>query len=77
MLADVGWWKEVLKLNFRQYGQMEEQSQEEDQAWRKSEGRRSERETVRREKPQVREKVGKSRATLCFSNVLWLGRGEK
>ena len=36
-------------------------------------GRRPEREKVRREKMQVREKVGKSRATLCFSNVLCSG----
>ena len=30
-------------------------------------------EKVRREKMQVREKVGKSRNTMFFSSVLWLG----
>ena len=35
-----GYSKEVWKLNFRQYEQMEEDSQEEAQTWRKSEGRR-------------------------------------
>ena len=43
------------------------QSQEEPRTWRKSEGRRSEMEKVRREKMQVREKVGKSRNTVFFS----------
>ena len=43
--------------------QMEKHSQGEVQTWRKSEGRRSEREKVRREKRQLREKVGKSRNT--------------
>ena len=38
--------------------------------------RRSEMEKVRREKMQVREKVGKSQNTL-FSNVLWLRRVKK
>ena len=38
--------------------------------------RSSEMEKVRREKMQVREKVGKSRNTV-FSNVLWLRRVEK
>ena len=42
--------KKVWKLNFRQYGQTEKNSQEEAQPWRKSEGRRSEMEKVRREK---------------------------
>ena len=42
------------------------QSQEETRTWRKSEGRRSEMEKVRREKMQVREKVGKSRNTVFF-----------
>ena len=32
--------KEVWKLNFPQYGQMEKHSQEETRKWRKSEGRR-------------------------------------
>ena len=41
-------------------------SQEETQTWRKSEGRREEMEKVRREKMQVREKVGKSRNTVFF-----------
>ena len=49
----------------------EKHSQEEAQAWRKSEGRRSEAEKirdgeVRRGKMQVREKVGKSRNTVFF-----------
>ena len=35
------------------------------------------RERVRRQKIQMREKVGKSRNTLCFSNDLWLRRVEK
>ena len=39
-------------------------------------GRNSDVEKVRREKMQVREKVGKSRNTV-FSNVLWLRRVEK
>ena len=34
-------------------------------------------ETVRREEMQVREKVGESPKTMCFSNVLWLRRVEK
>ena len=42
--------KEVWKLKFRQYGQIEKHSQEEDQRWRKPEGRRSEMEKARREK---------------------------
>ena len=42
--------KEVWKLNFRQYGQMEKRSQEEARTGRKSEVRRSEREKVRSEK---------------------------
>ena len=54
-----------------QYGQMKstarkKQSQEETRTWRKSEGSRSEMEKVRREKLQVREKVGKSRNTVFF-----------
>ena len=44
----------------------EKHSQEETQTWRKSEGRRSEMETVRREKMQVREKAGTSRNTVFF-----------
>ena len=44
----------------------EKHSQEEAQAWRKSDGRRSEMEKVRTEKMQVREKVGKSRNTVFF-----------
>ena len=43
-----------------------QQSQEETRTCRKSEGRRSEMEKVRREKMQVREKVGKSRNTVFF-----------
>jgi len=35
------------------------------------------RERMRRKKMQVREKVGKSRNTLFFSNDLWLQRVEK
>ena len=43
------------------------QSQEETRTCRKSEGRRrSEMEKIRREKMQVREKVGKSRNTVFF-----------
>ena len=41
-------------------------SQEETRTWRKSEGRNSDVEKVRREKMQVREKVGKSRNTVFF-----------
>ena len=40
-------------------------------------GRNSDVEKVRREKMQVREKVGKSRNTVFFSTVLWLRRVEK
>ena len=55
----------------QQYGKMKstarrKQRQEETRTWRKSEGRRSEMEKVRREKMQVREKVGKSRNTVFF-----------
>ena len=46
--------KEVWKSNFRQYGEMKKQSA----------GRRVRRETIRRKKMQVREKVGKSRNTV-------------
>ena len=65
--------KEVWKLNFRQYGQMERaqpgrnsdmkkvRRQGEDQRWR-----RSEMETVRKEKMQVSEKVRKSQNTVFF-----------
>ena len=42
------------------------QSQEETRTWRKSERRRSEMEKVRREKMQVREKVGQSQNTVFF-----------
>ena len=42
------------------------QSQEEIRTWIKSEGRRQDMEKVRREKMQVREKVGKSRNTVFF-----------
>ena len=55
---------------------MEKHSHEEAQTGRKSEEERSDREKVRREKMQVREKVGKSRTTV-FSNVLWLRTVEK
>ena len=53
-------------------------SQEETRTWRKSEGRRSdvEMEKVRREKMQVREKVGKSRNTVFFP-VFCGSRGSK
>ena len=44
----------------------EKQSQEETRTCRKSEGRISEMEKVRREKMQVREKVGKSRNPVFF-----------
>ena len=44
----------------------EKQSREETRTCRKSEGRRSEMEKIRREKMQVREKVGKSRNTVFF-----------
>ena len=39
--------------------------------------RRYEIEKVRRKKMQVREKVGKSRFTVFFSDDLWLRRVEK
>ena len=52
----------------------EKHSQEEAQSWRKSEGRRSEMETVRREKIQVREKVEKSQKTVFYS--MFCGSGE-
>ena len=60
-----------LEVKLRQYGQMKstarkKQSQEETRAWRKSEGRRSEMEKVRREKIQMRGKVGKSLRTVFF-----------
>ena len=58
---------EVWKLNFRQDGQMEKHSQEETRTGRKSEGRRYEMEKVRREKMQVREKVGKLFPLFCGS----------
>ena len=44
----------------------EKESQEENRTCRKSEGRRSEMEKVRKEKMQVREKVGKSCDTVFF-----------
>ena len=44
----------------------EKRSQEETRTGRKSAGRRSEMEKVRREKMQVREKGGKSRNTVFF-----------
>ena len=50
--------KEVWKLNFRQYGQMEKHSQEEAQTWRKSEGRSKEMEKIRRGESQKREDAG-------------------
>ena len=68
--------KEVWKLNFRQYGQMQKHSQDKNldvERVRREKLRDGE---VRREKMQVREKVGKLQ-TLCFSNALWLRRVEK
>ena len=53
------------------------QSQEETRTCRKSEGRRSEMEKVRREKMQVRDKVGKVPKHCVFSKVLWLRTVEK
>ena len=44
---------------------------------RKIRREKSRRERVRRKKMEMREKVGKSRNTLCFSNDLWLRRVEK
>ena len=70
-------WKEVLKSNFQQYGQMEKHRHEEAPTRRKSEERRSEKEKVRKEKMQAREKVGKMQNTVFFSTVLWLRRVEK
>ena len=59
--------KEVWKLNFRQYGQMKKPySSAEGQTWRKSEAGRCR-----------YAKRWESRATLCFSNLLWLRRVEK
>ena len=49
--------KEVWKLNFQQYGQMEKHSQEEAEAAM---------EKVRKQKMQLREKVGKSQNTVFF-----------
>ena len=57
--------KEVWKLNFRQYDQMEKHSQEEAER-----GRNSDVEKVRREKMQVREKVAKSRNSLFFQFIV-------
>ena len=55
-------WKEVWKLNFGQYGQMEtHHSQKEAQTWRRSEMKK-----VRREKMQVREKIAKSPNAVFF-----------
>ena len=50
--------KEVWKLNFQQYGQMEKHSREEGQPWRKSEGRRLEMEKFRDGESQEREDAG-------------------
>ena len=47
---------------------MEKHSQEETRMWRKSEGRRSD-----REKMQVHEKIGKSRNPVFISHVLCSG----
>ena len=58
--------KEVWKLNFRQYGEMEMAHPGRSSDVEKSEGRNSDVEKVRREKMQVREKVGKSRNTVFF-----------
>ena len=78
--------KEVWKLNFGQFGQMEKHSQEKARTGRKSAVRRSEveknwkrskREKVRREKMQAGERVEKSRNTVFFSDDLWLRRVEK
>ena len=71
ILNDVYSSKEVWKLNFREYGQMEKHSQEEAQTWRKSEGRRQEREKIREGDSQKREdadarKGSKSCETLFF-----------
>ena len=51
--------KEFKKSNFRQYGQMKSRDG-------KSQRREEERESLRRKKIQVREKVGKSRYTVFF-----------
>ena len=47
-------------------------SQEESRTWRKSDGRNSDVEKVRREKMQAREKVGKSRKTVFFLRFVTL-----
>ena len=73
--------KEVWKLNFRQYGQMKstarkklshgESQKGEDKRWR-----RSEVEKFRREKMQVRVKVGKSQNTVFFPVFCGSGRSK-
>ena len=55
---------------------MEKHSHEEAQTGRKSEEERSDREKVRIEKMQVREKVGKSRTTVFFPLFCGSGRSK-
>ena len=71
--------KEVWKVNFRQCGQIAQPGRSSGMEKVKGEDKRrrkSEKEKVRRDKLQVREKVGKSRNTV-FSDVLWFRRVEK
>ena len=69
---------EVLKSNFRQFGQMKSREGKRQRQREEKDSRRkkSRRERVRKKKMQMREKVGKSRDTV-FSNDLGLRRVEK
>ena len=66
-LEKIGIWlsKEVLKSNFRQYGQMKSRD---GKSQRREEKKKEDqtRESLRRKKIQVREKIGKSRNTVFF-----------
>ena len=64
-----------LGLKFPTIWTHEKQSQEETRTWRKSEGRRSEMEKVRREKMHVREKVGFKVFTVPRRAPPEMGRG--
>ena len=61
--------------NEKGMGRVREEKRREEK--RREKERRSKRESLRRKKIQAREKVGKSRNTLCFANDLWFRRVEK
>ena len=70
-----GFWylsKEVWKLNFRQYGQVETHSQEEAQTWRRSEGWRSKVGKISDGESQKREDAGARKGKKVAKHCVFL-----